>query len=86
MSTAIIHINRNVIQRNARRPHEEQEPPCRVERNGKVVYGWETSILGPSKMVYRPEQPRPCGAKLWIETEDTVGIRKTRDADGWVWL
>jgi hypothetical protein len=23
-------------------------------------------------MVYRPDKPRPCGAKLWIETDAEV--------------
>jgi len=72
----IIHINRNIIQRNNKRG--EQEPVVRVEDNGKVVYCMEVVIKGPSRMVYRPEKPRPCGAKLWIETEseiDLIGIK-----------
>jgi hypothetical protein len=32
----------------------------------------EVDIKGTSKMVYRPDAPRPCGAKLWIETEAEV--------------
>ena len=32
----------------------------------------EVEIQGPSKMVYRPDKPRPCGAKLWIETDSQV--------------
>ena len=63
----IIHINRNIIQRNAK--HGTENPVCRVEENGKVVYCMELIIKGPSRMVYRPDAPRPCGAKLWIETE-----------------
>lgn len=63
----IIHINRNIIQRNAK--HGTENPVCRVEENGKVVYCMEVIIKGPSRMVYRPDAPRPCGAKLWIETE-----------------
>jgi hypothetical protein len=72
----IIHINRNVIQRNAKRGLEE--PVCRVEENGCVTYCMEVIINGPSRMVYRPEKPRPCGAKLWIETDselELIGIK-----------
>lgn len=72
----IIHINRNVIQRNNKR--DEHEPVIRVEDKGKVVYCMEVVIKGPSRMVYRPEKPRPCGAKLWIETDsevDLIGIQ-----------
>lgn len=63
----IIHINRNVIQRNAK--HGLKEPVCRVEDGRTVTYCMEVTIHGPSRMVYRPDNPRPCGAKLWIETD-----------------
>lgn len=63
----IIHINRNIIQSNSKRG--KQDPVCRVEEKGKVTYCMEVQINGPSRMVYRPDSPRPCGAKLWIETD-----------------
>ena len=66
----IIHINRNIIQRNAK--HDRQDPVVRVEEQGCVKYCMEVEIKGPSRMVYRPTKPRPCGAKLWIETEAEV--------------
>lgn len=66
----IIHINRNIIQSNAK--HGRKEPVVRVEENGIVKYCMEVKILGPSRMVYRPDKPRPCGAKLWIETDAEV--------------
>jgi len=64
--STIIHINRNIIQQNAK--HGRDEPVCRVEKDGKVRYCMEVRINGPSHMIYRPNKPRPCGAKLWIET------------------
>jgi len=68
----IIHINRNVIQRNEK--NNTLLPVCRVDLQGKTWYGSEVDILGPSKMIYSPDKPRPCGAKLWIETEAEVFI------------
>ena len=68
----IIHINRNIIQQNAK--HGKDDPVCRVEVNGKVIYCMEVQIDGPSHMIYRPEKPRPCGAKLWIETYADVKL------------
>jgi hypothetical protein len=73
----IIHINRNVIQRNAK--HGNQEPVVRVEENNVVTYCMEVDIKGPSRMVYRPDKPRPCGAKLWIETDaevEMIGVKQ----------
>ena len=68
----IIHINRNIIQQNSK--HDRQEPVCRVEENGVVDYCMEVIINGPSRMVYRPDAPRPCGAKLWIETDAEIEL------------
>ena len=68
----IIHINRNIIQKNAKRG--ETNPVCRVEENGIVTYCMEVDIKGPSRMVYRPDKPRPCGAKLWIETDSDIEL------------
>jgi hypothetical protein len=68
----VIHINRNIIQQNARR--KESKPVCRVQKDNDVRYCMEVNIKGPSKMVYRPDDPRPCGAKLWIETESDVEL------------
>lgn len=34
----------------------------------------EVEILGPSRLVYRPNQPKHCGACLWIEIDPTVQI------------
>lgn len=68
----IIHINRNVIQQNEK--NGRKEPIIRVEENGKTRYCMELKINGPSVMVYRPDKPRPCGAKVWLETEADVEL------------
>jgi hypothetical protein len=73
----IVHINRNIIQSNAK--HGREDPVCRVERLGRVEYCMEVVINGPSKMVYRPSSPRACGAKLWIETYADVELIGMRD-------
>jgi hypothetical protein len=68
----IIHINRNIIQKNAKQ--KESKPVCRVQKGNDVRYCMEVNIKGPSRMVYRPDNPRPCGAKLWIETDSDVEL------------
>lgn len=67
MTTTVIHINRNIIQKNSK--GGLTDPVCRVEVNKVVTYCMEVEIKGPSRMIYRPDNPRKCGAKLWIETE-----------------
>ena len=68
----IIHINKNIIQQNIKRG--TKLPVCRVELKGKTWYGSKVDILGPSEMIYSPDKPRKCGARLWIETDSEVFI------------
>jgi len=76
----IIHINKNIIQRNNKR--EEREPVVRVEyeywdqktrrQKTQTKYCMEVELPANARMVYRPDRPRPCGAKLWIETKSRL--------------
>jgi hypothetical protein len=75
----IIHINRNIIQQNAK--HGKENPVCRVQDGSKVRYCMEVIINGPSRMVYRPHEPLNCGAKLWIETDSDVVLVGEKQPD-----
>lgn len=67
----IIHVNQHVIRHNKK--YENTLPPCRVETNGNPPrYAMEVHINGPSSLLYMPDNPMPCGAKLWIETYSDV--------------
>lgn len=68
----LLHINRNIIQYNAK--HGTEFPVCRVQEGSKSRYGTTVDIHGESRMVYNPENPLSCGAKLWIETEADVTV------------
>jgi hypothetical protein len=67
-----IHINRHRIQANAK--HGINEPVITVKRGKSTYYGHQVFIAGPSHVIYRPEKPLPCGAKVWIETRATVSV------------
>lgn len=68
----IIHVNKNIIQYNSK--HKVNLPVCRVSEGNKTKYGRTVDILGPSRMVYNPDAPLRCGAKLWIETNADIII------------
>lgn len=68
-----IHVNKNVIMHNSK--YGSNLPPCRVQQGIKSRYCREVNINGPSTMVYRPDDPLSCGAKLWIETEADVELK-----------
>ena len=65
-----IHVNQHVIKRNAKTG--EAEPVLTVKQGRKNTYAHEVEILGPSRVVYSPEKPLSCGARVWIETESAV--------------
>ena len=37
-----------------------------------VEYAHEVEILGASKIIYSPDKPLSCGARVWIETDEEV--------------
>ena len=67
---SIIHVNNHVIKRNAKTG--EREPTLTVKQGKNNTYAHSVDILGPSKVVYSPDKPLSCGAKVWIETTALV--------------
>lgn len=45
-----------------------------VKQGKKNTYADEVIIHGPSRLVYSPDKPLSCGAKVWIETESVVEL------------
>jgi hypothetical protein len=68
----VIHINRNVIDSN--RKHNKSDPPVTVKTSNSNHYGSEIEIEGPSKVIYSPDKPLSCGARMWIETTSEVTV------------
>lgn len=65
-----IHVNQHVIKANSKTG--ANDPPITVKTyksNGKAH---RVTINGPSTLVYSPDKPLDCGARLWIETEAEV--------------
>jgi hypothetical protein len=66
----IIHINQHVIRSNSKTG--EREPVITVKTYKDNNYAHEVYVDGPCKIVYSPDKPLSCGAKVWIETEAEV--------------
>ena len=69
-----IHINQHHIRHNAKCEPEERKPVMTVKSGGNNYRGDEVKILGPSRVVYSPDKPLSCGAKVWIETNEKVEV------------
>lgn len=84
-----IHVNQHSIRRNKKRGTEL--PVITVKKGKRNVYGHEVLVDGPSAVIYSPDNPLSCGARVWIETVSTVrvierdsssGIDKTIELEG----
>ena len=68
----IIHVNQHVIKAN--RKDGREDPVLTVKTYKSNTYAHEVAVHGPSKVVYSPDKPLSCGARVWIETQSTVEI------------
>lgn len=65
-----IHVNQHIIRSNTK--NSENNPPFTVKTYKGNTKAYEVSFDGPCKVVYSPDKPLSCGAKVWIETEAEV--------------
>jgi len=65
-----IHINQHIIRRNQKTG--EREPVITVKTYKENTYCHEVLIDGPCKVIYSPDKPLSCGARVWVETEADV--------------
>ena len=68
-----IHINQHKIRSNKK--HGLNEPVITVKTSKSNDYAHEVEINGPSKVIYSPDKPLSCGAKVWVETEAEVTLK-----------
>ena len=67
-----IHINQHVIKSNHK--NDRKDPVITVKTYNSNTYAHEVKILGESKVIYSPDKPLSCGAKVWIETDAEVVV------------
>ena len=73
-----IHINQHIIRRN--KSNGYNEPVITVKTYKSNDYGHEVTVNGPCKIVYSPDKPLSCGARVWIETEASVTVENKSPA------
>lgn len=75
-----IHVNQHKIRSN--RKNNEREAVLTVKTYKSNDYCHEAIINGPCKVIYSPDKPLSCGARVWIETEsEVICIRREDDLD-----
>lgn len=67
-----IHVNQHIIRAN--KTKGESNPPLTIIRGSrKRTRHMEVEIIGKAKIVYSPNKPLSCGARVWIEADDAKG-------------
>lgn len=67
-----IHVNQHAVRRNAKQGTDD--PVLTVKTYKSNEYANEVDITGPARVVYRPDAPLSCGARVWIESDHPVTI------------
>lgn len=80
----ITHINQHNIRSNIKLPKEEQMPVITSKTYKENTYLHNAEFVCKetgkvfAKIIYRPDNPISCGARLWIETDtSSVEIKET---------
>lgn len=68
-----IHVNQHIIRANAKKPDPAtHEPPLTIKHKTTTYKAWEVEVSGTMGLVYKPEKPLTCGARVWLETKASV--------------
>ena len=70
---SIIHIFKQKLDRD--RKDNTNSPVIVVKQGSRSTYCHSAFIDGASRIVYQPENPLSCGARLWIEVAANVNVK-----------
>lgn len=68
-----VHVDQHRIKANLK--NGTDLPVVTVQAKGGPYKGHEVTIDGPSRVIYRGEDPLSCGARVWIETTAAVTVQ-----------
>ena len=69
---ARIHVNQHIIRANAKKG--ECNPVFTIKRGKENIYASSVRVVGEMELVYSPNKPLSCGAKVWIETRGDIKL------------
>jgi len=75
----IIHVNQHIIKSNSKSEDKKPVITCKTYKSND--YAKEVELLDANrnviaKVIYSPDKPLSCGAKVWIETLNDINIVK----------
>ena len=71
----VIHVNQHIIKSNAKRNEKKPVLTCKTYKTNNyaheaLIYGQDNKVA--AKVIYSPDKPLSCGAKVWIETQNKI--------------
>tara|TARA_R110000850_G_scaffold41482_1_gene106371 strand:- start:67 stop:309 length:243 start_codon:yes stop_codon:yes gene_type:complete len=75
MMKKIIHINQHIIRSNSKNNTNDPVITCKTYKSNEYANSLDIkdkNNITIAKVIYSPDKPLSCGAKVWIETESTV--------------
>lgn len=74
----IIHVNQHVIKANTKSGKREPVLTCKNYKGNTyasevVIYGQDGKEA--ARVVYSPDKPLSCGARVWIETKNKIELK-----------
>jgi hypothetical protein len=70
----ILHVHQQRIRANIKAEPADRLPPIILIEGKARRYAHSVEIHGPCRLVYSPDKPLSCGARLWISTDAEVEI------------
>jgi len=73
----IIHVNQHKIKKNSKTGSKDPVITCKTYKNNRyaheaIIYGQDGKEA--AKIIYSPDKPLGCGAKVWIETRNEIKV------------
>ena len=71
----VIHVNQHVIKANAKNAERNPVLTCKTYKSNTyahsvIIYGQDGKES--ARVIYSPDKPLSCGAKVWIETTNEI--------------
>ena len=71
----VIHVNQHIIKANAKSSERNPVLTCKTYKSNTyadsvVIYGQDGKES--ARVIYSPDKPLSCGAKVWIETTNEI--------------
>jgi len=73
----IIHVNQHKIKKNSKTGSKDPVITCKTYKDNRyaheaIIYGQDGKEA--AKIIYSPNKPLGCGAKVWIETRNEIKV------------